>query len=249
VAEFHAAGGVFRGNVIQGYATVVIASENFLEDWSGLLIAGNEASDIGYFFVSTNVQAAAPSKSIDRITIRDNRVVFNTEHPLSGYKAGLCQYHNQGVGSITLAGNTFELTAPDSQLGAYGVFSQPATSTGAVAASAGTGKLTIRGNTFHRLAAAVLVDSANHVNWVDALTFENNTCLDLVDYSINWRATGLWLDGSEAHPVTAIVRGNDFINRANEETYKHCVYKNAFVDLTFINNTVVNVKLSEVQDH
>jgi hypothetical protein len=247
--EFHAAGGVFRGNVVRGYATVVIASENFLESWSGLTIADNEASDIGHYLVSTNVEAAAPSKPIDRIMIRNNRVVFNTEHPVGGFKAGLRQYHNQDVGRITLVGNSFELMAPDNHLGAYGVFSQPSTDTGAVAASAGTGRLTISGNTFHRLTAAVLVDSAYHVNWVDGLTFEDNLCLDLADPSINLRATGLWLDGSASHPVTAFVRGNEFINEANDETYKHCVFKNAFVDLTYLDNAAVNIKLSEVQDH
>ncbi len=77
VCEFHAGDSVFRNNTIESYASVVIPSENYIEPWSGLVIEDNTASDLGRFFVHTQVQMHAKSKPIDGITIHRNTVTFN----------------------------------------------------------------------------------------------------------------------------------------------------------------------------
>lgn len=248
VAEFHAGGGVFQGNTIEAYASVVVPSENFIEPWSGLMIQDNVATDLGSFFVTTQVGSAPPTKPIDRITIRNNHASFNAVVAGGGYRAALHQQHGLPVGSISVIGNTFEVTAVDSQISDWAILSQPGTE-GAPPMTAPTQNLTVAGNTFTGFSAAVLLDSTNQMNWVENLRFEDNSCIDFEDVTINQRATGLWLDGSALHPINAVVRRNQFRNDAGNPTYRHAVFYNANTALTYTANTAVGLTGAELQTH
>jgi hypothetical protein len=127
--EFHGGDGLFLGNVIRSYGSVVIASENFIEPWENLLVANNVVSDLGLWFVITEVGSAPETKPIDNIVVRGNHVVFNDFYDSTGggLKEGLMQVHVKPISYIEVSDSYFEMASPSPVIWPVGVTSpQPA---------------------------------------------------------------------------------------------------------------------------
>ena len=195
--EFHAGDGLFLGNVIRGYGSGVIASENFIMPWRNLLVANNIVSDLGRNFVFTDVSQLPDSKTIDNIVVRGNHVVFNNDTGIMGHqtdtKAGLMQAHLKPVSYIEVSDNYFEMETPSPLLRAFGVVGaqdKPGAST--------TDHLKVSGNTFNKMVFGAWVD-ANFDDLVLNMEFVNNTCLNMQELVAPQQAAGVWADGAPSH--------------------------------------------------
>lgn len=121
--EFHGADGLFLGNSIHSYGSVVIASENFIEPWENLLVANNMVSDLGMYFTQTAVGTSTETKPIDKIVLRGNHVVFNNYIDTGISKAGLMQIHGKPISYIEVSDNYFEMAFPNASIWPTGVSS------------------------------------------------------------------------------------------------------------------------------
>jgi len=238
VMEFHGADGLFMGNIIDSYGRVVIASENYIEPWKNLLVANNIASDLGLWFISTEVgNSQSPlSRPIDKVIVRGNQVAFNADTSLGGLKAGLLQSHKLPLSYIEVSDNYFEMVSPSSVIVSVGVTSQevfPGTSY--------TEHLKVSGNTFNKMEFGVWVDNLDFLDQVKNLEYVNNTCLNMQDLNVqNPEAAGLWVDGSLAqHVENLIVTGNRFINEARNAGYKYGVsLGQLYIDSLYLHDNV-----------
>ena len=248
VMEFHGADGLFLGNIIQSYGRVVIASENFIEPWENLLVANNIASDLGLWFISTEVENSRFSRPIDKVIVRGNQVAFNADTSLGGLKAGLLQSHKLPISYIEVSDNYFEMVSPSSVIVSVGVTSQevfPGTSY--------TEHLKVSGNTFNKMEFGVWVDNLDFLDQVKNLEYVNNTCLNMQDLNVqNPEAAGLWVDGSLVqHVENLIVTGNQFINEADNAGYKYgIVLGRLYIDaLSLGDNVFYNIKTQNIWYH
>jgi hypothetical protein len=245
IMEFHGADGLFMGNIIDSYGRVVIASENYIEPWENLLVANNIASDLGLWFISTEVgNSQSPlSRPIDKVIVRGNQVAFNADTSQGGLKAGLLQSHKLPICYIEVSDNYFEMVSPSSGIVLVGVTSQqvsPGTSY--------TEHLKVSGNTFNKMEFGAWVDNLNFIDQVKNLEYVNNTCLNMQDLGLNPEAAGLWVDGSAAqHVENLVVMGNRFINEADNTGYKYGVSLGLHIDsLSLDRNVFYNLKGKDV---
>src|SRR5216683_5742884 len=196
IMEFHGADGLFMGNIIDSYGRVIIASENYIEPWKNLLVANNIASDLGLWFISTEVgNSQSPlSRPIDKVIVRGNHVAFNADTSLGGLKAGLLQVHKLPISYIEVSDNYFEMVSPSAVIVSVGVTSQ-----GVTPGTSYTEHLKVSGNTFCKMVFGTLVDNLDFLDLVKNLEYVNNTCLNMQDLNVlNPEAAGLWVDGSLA---------------------------------------------------
>lgn len=240
--EFHGGDGLFLGNTIRSYGSVVIPSENFIEPWENLLIANNVVSDLGLYFVDTAVGSSLETKPIDKIVVRGNHVVFNNDTS-GGWKAGLIQAHSKPISYIEVSDNYFEMASPSPVIWPVGVVSQAGTPT------SHTTHLKVTGNTFNKMQFAVWVDNYNHFDQVKNCEFVNNTCLNMQDLSSAPEAAGLWADGAVSqHIENLVVAGNRFINEANHAGYMYGIELRSFIDNLYLgaDNIFYNLKSQRV---
>jgi len=228
--SFHGADGLFLGNIIHSYGRVVIASENFIEPWENLLVANNVASDLGLWFISTDVGNSQSSKPIDKVIVRGNQVAFNADTSLGGLKAGLLQSHKLPISYIEVSDNYFEMASPTAGIVSVGVTSQevsPRTSY--------TEHLKVSGNTFNKMEFGVWVDNLDFLDQVKNLEYVNNTCLNMQDLGMHPEAAGLWADGSASqHIENLVITGNRFINEANHAGYQFGIVLGSYIDNLYL---------------
>jgi hypothetical protein len=237
VMEFHGADGLFLGNIIDSYGRVVIASENYIEPWENLLVTNNVASDLGLWFISTEVEnSQSPlSRPIDKVIVRGNQVAFNADTSLGGLKAGLLQSHKLPICYIEVSDNYFEMVPSSLGITSVGVTSQevsPGTSY--------TEHLKVSGNTFNKMEFGGWVDNLDFLDQVKNLEFVNNTCLNMQDLGVNPEAAGLWVDGSASqHIENLVVTGNRFINESDNAGYKYGVSLGQwYIDSLYLDDNV-----------
>jgi hypothetical protein len=241
--EFHGADGLFLGNTIRSYGSVVIPSENFIEPWQNLLVANNMALDLGLYFTSTEVGTSTETKPIDKIFLRGNLVEFNN-NAYSGLKAGLMQEHGKPISYIEVSDNYFEMATPTPGIWTAGVISQPISP-----GTSYTTHLKVAGNTFSKMEFGVLVENSSHYDQVKNLEFVNNTCLNMQDLGAAPEATGLWADGAASqHICNLVITGNRFINEADHSGYTYGIELRSYIDNLYLgaDNVFYNMKSQPV---
>ena len=250
VMEFHGADGLFMGNIIDSYGRVVLASENYIEPWKNLLVANNIASDLGLWFISTEVgNSQSPlSRPIDKVIVRGNQVAFNADTSLGGLKAGLLQLHKLPICYIEVSDNYFEMVSPSPVIPSPVIVSVGVTSNQVLPRTSYTEHLKVSGNTFNKMEFGVWVDNSGFLDQVKNLEFVNNTCLNMQDLGVNPEAAGLWVDGSAAqHVENLVVTGNRFINEADNAGYKYGVSLGSHIDsLSLDDNVFFHLKGEDV---